>query len=91
MSETGLGTALRKLRDRRTLSVRELGKLSEVDHAYVYRLESGEKTSPSPELIGKLLKTLKTSDRDSAMVRWLVDHPDASPDLVDYVLDNPSI
>ncbi len=91
MSTNGLGAALRKLRDRRTLSVREIGKLSEVDHAYIHRLESGEKTNPSPDLIGKLLKVLKVSERDAAIIRWLTDHPNADPELVEFVLDDPGI
>ncbi|GAB1414108.1 MAG: helix-turn-helix domain-containing protein [Anaerolineae bacterium] len=91
MSNTGLGVALRKLRERRSLSVREVGKLSEIDHAYVHRLETGEKTSPSQELIGKLLKVLKVNERDTTIVKWLADHPDTNPELVEYVLDDPSI
>jgi transcriptional regulator with XRE-family HTH domain len=91
MSDTGLGASLRKLRERRTLSVREVAKLADIDHAYIHRLESGEKTSPSQELIGKLLKALKANERDAAIVRWLVDHADANSELVEFVLDNPSI
>lgn len=91
MSDTGLGTALRKLRDRRTLSVREVGKLSEIDHAYIHRLETGEKASPSRELVGKLLRVLKASDRDAAIVAWLAEHPDANPELVEFVLEDPGI
>lgn len=91
MSETGLGASLRKLRCRRGLTVREVGKLSDIDHAYVHRLETGEKTKPSSELIGKLLKTLKTSERDSAIVKWLAEYPEANPELVEFVLDDPGI
>lgn len=35
----------------------EIG-LSSVDHAYVYRLETGEKQTPPEDLIEKLLKVL---------------------------------
>lgn len=91
MSNNGLGAALRKLRDRRTLSVRELGKLSDVDHAYVHRLETGEKTNPSPELVGKLLKVLKADERDATIVKWLMTHPDANPELVEFALGDPSV
>lgn len=89
--QSGLGAALRKLRERRTLSIRELGRLAVIDHAYIYRLEQGEKTSPSPELIATLLSVLKANPRDSAMVRWLVEHSDTSDELVEYCLDDPSV
>ena len=91
MSQTGLGVALKTLRGRRTLSLREIGQLSSVDHAYVLRLESGEKTNPSSDLIEKLLRVLKPGERDAALVMWLVDHAEADPRLVEFVLNDPSI
>lgn len=91
MAQTGLGVALRKLRERRTLNLRELSQLSSVDHAYVHRLETGEKTSPSEELVGKLFKVLKPSEREADIVRWLVEHPDTDTELVSYVLDDDSV
>ena len=90
-AQSGLGAALRKLRDRRTLSTREVGKLAEIDHAYIHRLESGEKTSPSHELVQRLLGVLKTNERDGDIVKWLADHPDTDPGLVEYALDNSDI
>lgn len=91
MSQTGLGTALKALRERRTLSLREIGQLSSVDHAYVHRLESGEKANPSRDLIEKLLKVLKPGERDAELMIWLVDHPETDPRLVEFVLQDPSI
>ena len=91
MAQTGLGMALRWLRERRTLSLREMSQLSTVDHAYVHRLETGEKTSPTQELVAKLLKVLKATERDAELVRWLVEHPNADPGLVEYVLADQSI
>ena len=91
MSQTGLGVALRVLRERRTLSLRELSQLSSVDHAYVHRLETGEKANPSKDLVGKLLKVLKTSERDAEIVKALVEQPDADPALVEYVLADQNI
>lgn len=91
MSQTGLGVALKTLRERRTLSLREIGQLSSVDHAYVHRLESGEKANPSSDLVEKLLKVLKPSARDAALVMWLVDYAEADPRLVEFVLNDPSI
>ena len=91
MAQTGLGVALRKLRERRTLSLREVSQLANVDHAYVHRLETGEKTSPSEELVGKLLKVLKPSQREAEIVKWLSDHSDADPDLVAFALDDETV
>ena len=91
MADTGLGAALRKLRERRTLFIREVGKLSDIDHAYIHRLETGEKANPSPEVIKKLLSALKVKDRDAAIVLWLIDHPDTRVDLVEFTLDDASI
>lgn len=91
MPQTGLGVALKTLRDRRTLSLREVGLLASIDHAYVHRLESGEKTNPSPDLVEKLLKVLKPGERDAALLTWLADHAEADPRLVEFVLQDPSI
>jgi len=91
MPQTGLGVALRTLRERRTLSLREMSQLAGVDHAYVHRLETGEKTNPSADLVGKLAKVLKPSDRDAEIVAWLVEHPDADPDLVAFVMSDADI
>ena len=91
MQQTGLGIALKTLRERRTLSLREVSQLSLVDHAYVHRLETGEKANPSQELVEKLLKVLKPGARDAALVMWLVDHADADPSLVEFVLRDPTI
>lgn len=88
---SGLGVALRTLRERRKLSIRELGSLAEIDHAYIYRLEQGEKTSPSPERIATLLTVLKANPRESAMVRWLGEHSDAWDELVTHCLGDPSV
>ncbi len=91
MALSGLGVALRKLRERRTLSLREMSQLSSVDHAYVHRLETGEKTSPSEELVGKLIKVLKSTEREAGIVKWLVEHPDTDTDLVSFVLDDENV
>ncbi len=91
MPQTGLGVALKILRERRALSLREVHLLSLVDHAYIHRLETGEKTNPSPELVEKLLKVFKPGERDVALVKWLINHADADPNLVEFVLQDPSI
>jgi transcriptional regulator with XRE-family HTH domain len=91
MAQTGLGVAIKTLRERRTLSLRETAQLASVDHAYVYRLETGEKTKPSLELMEKLMKVFNASERDASLATWLVDHADADPSLVEFVLQDPSV
>ena len=91
MPQTGLGVALKTLRERRTLALREMGQLASVDHAYIHRLESGDKTSPSSDLLGTLIKVLKPSARDTEIVNWLVTHDDTDPLLVTFVLEDESI
>lgn len=91
MPQTGLGIALKMLRERRTLSLREVSQLSSIDHAYVYRLETGEKTNPSLDLVDKLLIVYKPDERDAEVVRWLISHPDADPQLVEFVVQDTAI
>jgi HTH-type transcriptional regulator, competence development regulator len=88
---TGLGVALRKLRERRKLSLREVSTLAGVDHAYIHRLESGEKVNPSDDLLRKLRRVLKPTERDAAIVEWLALHPDADSHLVEFVLDDANV
>lgn len=93
MPTNGFSAALTKLRERRTLSGRELSKLADIDHAYESRLESGEKDNPSDETIDKLLRglKLKANDRDALMLRYLARYPDTWANFVVYVIDEPSV
>ena len=38
-----------------------------------------------------MLKVLKPDERDASLVKWLVDHADADPQLVEFVLMDSSI
>lgn len=91
MPLNGFGTALKALRERRTLSGRELSTLAGLDHAYEYRLEAGEKTNPSSEALDKLVRALKPSDRDARILRWLAEHPDTDARLVLHVLEHEDV
>lgn len=66
------GYALRKFREDRNLSLREFGKLCEVDHAYIHRLEKKEKTAPSEQVIGSFIRALKLNPRRARLLRLLV-------------------
>lgn len=85
MAQSGLGLLLRKLREARDLSSRELGQLADIDHTYIYRLETGEKQSPSDDLLTRLLRVLKADQREIEMAQWLTAN-EANPDWVEYTL-----
>jgi len=79
------------LREKRGLSLRELGQLAEVDHAYIHRLETGAKEAPSEEVLGRLARALKAEKRETHILRYLAGHPDADAGLVMHVLEDQSV
>lgn len=85
MAQSGLGMLLRKLREARDLSSRELGQLADIDHTYIYRLETGEKQSPSSELMERLLRVLKAKPREVEMSQFMMSN-EVNPDWVEHVL-----
>jgi HTH-type transcriptional regulator, competence development regulator len=91
MTQSGMGCLIRFLRDQRGLSLRELGRLAEVDHAYIHRLETGDKESPSADVLAKLTKALKPAKRDIDMLHYLGAHPETPAGLVEEVVKDPTI
>lgn len=91
MAQWAFGVLLRTLREERGLSPRELARLTEIDHAYIYRLETGEKESPSDEVLTKLARALKAGKREADMLRYLAQHRETDAALVKHVLDDPSV
>ncbi|GAB9241355.1 helix-turn-helix domain-containing protein [Bradyrhizobium diazoefficiens] len=91
MPETALGTWLKDLRNRRGLSLRDLADRSNVDHAYIYRLETGVKEAPSDVVVEKLLAALAPPKRDEEILRFLVDHSNIDIKLLDFVRDDPKV
>jgi HTH-type transcriptional regulator, competence development regulator len=91
MPQSALGFLLRDLRDERKLSLRETAQLADVDHAYVYRLESGDKESPSNEVLTKLARALKAPRRENEMLRYIAAHPETEPGLVAHVRQDPTV
>lgn len=91
MAASALGVLLRYLREERRFSVRELGEFAGVDHAYVYRLETGEKESPSDEVLARLIKVLKPDTRHVEMLHFLAKNPGLDPTLTEYVMKEPSV
>lgn len=91
MPETALGTWLKDLRNRRGLSLRDLAERSSVDHAYIYRLETGAKEAPSDIVVEKLLSALAPPKRDEEILRFLVDHGNIDIKLLEFVRDDPKV
>lgn len=91
MSESALGIWLKALRDDRGWSLREAAQRAEVDHAYVYRLETGAKEAPSDEVLDKLIRALTPSTRDTDILRLLAAHPNVDPALADFARNDPTV
>ena len=91
MAESALGSLLRNLREERGLTLRELAQLAEVDHAYVFRLETGAKEAPSEEVLAKLIRALKAPRREAEMLRYLASHTSTDAGLVAYVRQDQTV
>lgn len=83
------GSALRHFREERTLSLRELATLSGVDHAYIHRLESGDKNAPSSEILDKLSRGLKLTTHKRRILELLVTTGEMDPQLFELALELP--
>ena len=71
----GFGDALKRFREDRGLSLRELDKLSGVNYAYIQRLESNDRTAPSDDKIDALSGALKLSSQRKGLLRALLSAP----------------
>ena len=91
MPETALGSWLKNLRDRRELSLRDVAERSKVDHAYIYRLETGAKEAPSDDVVDKLIAALTPPARDAEILRFLVSHASIDVKLIEFVQADPEI
>ena len=91
MSQSGLGVLLQHLREERGLRLRELAQIAGVDHAYIYRLETGLKERPSTEVLGRLIRGVNAGRREAAMLRYLGEHPKTAAALVTLAVDDTTI
>jgi HTH-type transcriptional regulator, competence development regulator len=91
MGVSALGLLLQHLRNERGLSLREMAQLSGVDHAYIYRLETGAKEAPSDEVLSKLIRALKAGKREADMLRYLANHPETDAELVKHVIADTTV
>src|SRR5271157_4604010 len=91
IAQPAFGLLLQSLREERGLSLRELGQLADIDHAYIYRLETGDKESPSEDTLSKLSRALKAGKRETDMLRYLAKHPETDAALVTELLGDPTV
>ena len=91
MPESALGVWLKGLREGCKLSLRELAQRSEVDHAYIYRLETGAKEAPSNDVVDKLTAALSPSKRDAEVFRFLAGHPNIDVNIVSFIRQDPNV
>jgi transcriptional regulator with XRE-family HTH domain len=91
MAQPALGFLLRNLREERGLTLREVAQLADIDHAYVYRLETGDKESPSGEVLTKLLRALKPPKREAEMLHFVAAHPETDASLVAHVRQDSTV
>lgn len=91
MTKTAFGTVLKRLRENKGLSLRDVSHISGLDHAYVYRLEIGAKESPSDDALTRLCRGLRPSKRLERILRFLVGR-NVPLTLVDSsIVDNPDV
>lgn len=83
-----LGDLIKRFRENRGLSLGELGTLAKIDRAYIHRLETGEKTAPSEEVLSALLRALKLDSRHSRILRFMVGRS-VHDSLIELVLEEP--
>lgn len=91
MSDSALGRWLKGLREDCSLSLREVAQRAGVDHAYVYRLETGTKEAPSSGVIEKLIIALKPCTRDAEILRLLSELPNIDPALADFARGDATV
>lgn len=88
MAESAFGVALRELREIRQLSLRDLGALAEVDHAYIAKIERGDKEPPPEETFARLIRHLKATAHQIAVLRFLRTSNSVDPALALHALTN---
>lgn len=64
---------IKQERGEKELSFRDLDRASELDHAYIWRLEKGTKTSPSEASLEKLAGALGLDDRQRDVLYLLAE------------------
>lgn len=91
MGESAFGSVMRLMRERRGLSLRELGTLADTDHAYIAKIERGEKEAPPEETFARLVRSLKPSAHELSLLKFLGATTNIDPALAIHALDDPDV
>lgn len=91
MAESAFGVVLRTLRERRELSLRNLGALAEMDHAYISKIERGDKEPPPAATFSRLSRHLKASPHELAILQFLHTNNAVDPALALQALADPEV
>lgn len=82
---------MRALRERRELSLRDLATLAEVDHAYISKIERGDKEPPPDETFARLSRHLKAPPRELALLKFLHGNNTVDAALAVEALGDPEV
>ncbi len=91
MAESAFGVVLRTLRERRELSLRDLGALAEMDHAYISKIERGDKEPPPGATFSRLSRHLKAAPHELAILTFLHTNNAVDPALALQALGDPEV
>ena len=80
------------MRERKELSFRELEKRAgDLDHAYIWRLEKGDRVAPSEDVVIRLSHALELDDREGDVFRLLAKSVTVEKTLYDLMLSRVDI
>ncbi|MEE4811829.1 helix-turn-helix transcriptional regulator [Pseudomonas alliivorans] len=80
------------MRERKELSFRDLERRAgDLDHAYIWRLEKGDRASPSTEVITRLSHALELDEREEAVFKLLAKSVIVEDSLYHLMVSRPDI
>ena len=80
------------MRERKELSFRDLEKRAgDLDHAYIWRLEKGDRAAPSDEVVARLGHALELDDREGEVFRLLAKSVTVDNALYDLMVSRVDI
>jgi len=91
MTQSAFGIFLAKTAGETGIIPERTAQIAGIDHAYIYRLETGEKESPSEEALTKLIRAFKAPKREADMLRYLADNQSVSAGLAEYALEDQTV